>query len=171
MNVTWVLGWPDGHEKGKFLTIDLGGTNLRVCWIGLEGGKGETNITQEKYELPQDLKTGEADALWDFIAESLHNFIQDNNLDATSDHPLQLGFTFSYPVHQDYIDHGVLQTWTKGFDIQGVEGHDAAEQLRAAMAKRVRPTRTTNHTTVKLILKNRNSPSTSSLSSTTPQAP
>jgi hexokinase len=31
----------------------------------------------------------------------------------------------------------VLQTWTKGFDIKGVEGHDVADQLRQALHKRV----------------------------------
>lgn len=51
---------------------------------------------------------------------------------------LPLGFCFSYPASQDYIDHGKLKTWTKGFDIDGVEGEDAASQLRDALAKRVR---------------------------------
>jgi hexokinase len=48
-----------------------------------------------------------------------------------------LGFTFSYPATQDYIDHGVLQRWTKGFDIDGVEGKDVVPMLQAELAKRV----------------------------------
>lgn len=43
---------------------------------------------------------------------------------------MPLGFTFSYPATQESIDHAVLQTWTKGFDIKGIEGNNVAEQLR-----------------------------------------
>lgn len=48
----------------------------------------------------------------------------------SKDKSIPLGFTFSYPARQECIDHAVLQTWTKGFDIKGVEGKDAAQQLR-----------------------------------------
>ena len=137
MNVTWVLGWPDGSEEGAFLAVDLGGTNLRVCWIELKGRQDETTVTQEEYKIPDDLKTGDAEQLWEFIASSLEAFIKDQDLKGTSEEPLRLGFTFSYPAHQDYIDHGKLVTWTKGFEIKGVEGEDAAGQLREAMAKKV----------------------------------
>lgn len=50
---------------------------------------------------------------------------------------LPLGFTFSYPLEQHYIDHGKLKTWTKGFDIKGVEGEDIAEQFRKSLEARV----------------------------------
>ena len=137
MNVTWVLGWPDGHEQGQFLAVDLGGTNIRVCWITLKERQGETEIVQEEYKLSDEMKAGSAEELWAFIAESLETFIRDQNLKGTEEDPLQLGFTFSYPAHQDYIDHGKLVTWTKGFDIKGAEGEDAAGALREAMKKRV----------------------------------
>lgn len=135
MYVTWVHGFPSGNEKGDFLTIDLGGTNLRVCWINLKGNKEEIGLEQHEYELPEKIKTAKADELWTFIAESLQKFIKEQSLKGTKDKPLNLGFTFSYPAIQDSIDHGVLQTWTKGFDISGVEGEDVASQLRDAMKK------------------------------------
>ncbi|KAK5735515.1 hypothetical protein LTR17_008048 [Elasticomyces elasticus] len=139
MNVTWVLGFPTGDERGSFLTMDLGGTNLRVCWITLKGQDAETEVIQEKYLLPSELKTGSADALWDFITNSLAEFIKSQHLGGTHEKPLPLGFTFSYPAIQEYIDHGKLQTWTKGFDIDGMEGEDVASQLREAMDKRDLP--------------------------------
>ena len=51
---------------------------------------------------------------------------------------MPLGFTFSYPATQEYIDHGVLQRWTKGFDIAGVEGNDVVPPFEAALKERVR---------------------------------
>jgi hexokinase len=142
MNVTWVLGWPDGHESGYFLTVDLGGTNLRVCWIHLAERHGDIKITQDEYRLPDEIKTGGADELFDFVADSLKAFIEKHSLVGTKEEPLQLGFTFSYPAHQDFIDHGKLVTWTKGFEIDGVEGEDVAGLLRKAMEKKVSPSGT-----------------------------
>ncbi|KAI5236379.1 hexokinase [Aureobasidium subglaciale] len=139
MNITWVLGQPHGDEKGSFLTVDLGGTNLRVCWITLPGARGKPSIVQEKYQLSKEVKTGTADQLWDEVADRMETFIRDQKLDETSTQPLPLGFTFSYPAMQEYIDHGILQTWTKGWDVKGVEGEDVTVQLRKAMDKRKLP--------------------------------
>ena len=36
MNLAWT-SLPNGTEKGAILTIDLGGTNLRVCKVVLHG--------------------------------------------------------------------------------------------------------------------------------------
>ena len=47
---TFVFGWPTGHEKGAYLAVDLGGTNLRVCHVELEGD-GKFEVTQTKYKL------------------------------------------------------------------------------------------------------------------------
>ncbi len=135
MNVTWVQGWPTGHEKGSYLTVDLGGTNIRVCWITLSERHGDINVAQQQYKLPSEIKSSDADSLWDFMADSVKTFIKDEKLEADDKSPLQLGFTFSYPAIQERLDHGVLQTWTKGLDIKGVEGKNVADQFRQALKK------------------------------------
>lgn len=135
MNLTWVMGLPNGKERGTYLTLDMGGTNLRVCKVELLAEDGRHELTQEQYRLPDDIKTGNADELWEYVAESLEKFLHNQHLSKDNKH--HLAFCFSYPASQDRIDHGVLQTWTKGLDIQGVEGNDVAEQLRGALAQRV----------------------------------
>src|ERR1700722_16206529 len=87
--------------------------------------------------MPEELKTGDADELWEYIADCLQQFIESHHADENLE-KFNLGFSFSYPATQDYIDHGVLQRWTKGFDIAGVEGHDVVPMLEAALIKRVR---------------------------------
>ena len=136
MNPTWVMGYPTGDEQGTFLALDMGGTNLRVCEILLPEEKGEFDIIQSKYKMPEELKSGNAEELWEYVADCLQQFIEYHHED---EEPLSipLGFTFSYPATQEYIDHGVLQRWTKGFDIDGVEGHDVVPQFEAALKKRV----------------------------------
>ncbi|KAL2424176.1 Hexokinase [Exophiala dermatitidis] len=112
MNLTWVTSWPTGQEKGTFLTLDLGGTNLRVCLITL-GKRGEPDLVQEKYKLPESIKTGSADELFDTMATSLQEFLDNHPEQAqkwSKDSPLPLGFTFSYPATQERIDHGADHT-------------------------------------------------------------
>ncbi|KAI1384979.1 uncharacterized protein F4822DRAFT_416935 [Hypoxylon trugodes] len=133
MNVTWVLGLPSGHEIGEFVTVDLGGTNLRVCLVRLKGQPEEIDVKQHACRLPPTIKTGDARALWNFLTDSLEEFLKAHQLTANRKDRLPLGFCFSYPASQEYIDHGKLKTWTKGFDIDGVEGGDAAAQLRNAL--------------------------------------
>lgn len=137
MNVTWCMGFPNGDEQGTFLALDMGGTNLRVCEIRLTEQKGSFDIIQSKYRLPDELRTGSSDELWEYIADCLQQFLETHHENEELAH-LPLGFTFSYPATQDYIDHGVLQRWTKGFDIDGVEGQDVVPMLEKALKKRVR---------------------------------
>jgi hexokinase len=129
---------PDGHETGTFLAIDMGGTNLRVCEITLLETFGEFDIVQSKYRMPEELKKGKAEELWDYIADCLRQFVDSHHEDEDLEQ-LPLGFTFSYPVSQDNIDQGVLQRGTKGFDVDGVEGHDVVPQFEAALKEKVKP--------------------------------
>lgn len=134
MNPTWCMGFPTGDEQGTFLALDMGGTNLRVCEIILTEEKSEFDIIQSKYKMPEELKTGQADELWEYVADCLKNFIDVHHVGQDIG-AMNLGFTFSYPATQDYIDHGVLQRWTKGFDIDGVEGENVVPMFEAAIAK------------------------------------
>lgn len=102
------------------MAIDLGGTNLRVVLVKL-GGNRDFDTTQSKFPLPLTIRDANADVLWNFVAECLKTFVDEefpNGVDA----PLPLGFTFSFPASQNSINEGVLQRWTKGFNIEGVEG-------------------------------------------------
>lgn len=136
MNPTWVMGIPSGYEEGKYITLDLGGTNLRVALVELTSAKGGLSVHKSLYHLPEKLKTGSSEDLWDFIASSIDDFLTvHGSVEAGEQYPL--AFTFSFPCTQDYIDHGILQRWTKGFNIVGVEGHDVVPMIRAALARRV----------------------------------
>lgn len=153
MNPTWCMGFPDGHEQGTYLALDMGGTNLRVCEITLTDKKSEFDIIQSKYRMPEELKAGEADELWEYIADCLQQFIETHH-GKDSKKVLPLGFTFSYPATQNFIDHGILQRWTKGFDIDGVEGKDVVPMFLDAVEKRHVPIKLTaliNDTTGTLI--------------------
>ncbi|CAJ0554926.1 Ff.00g134390.m01.CDS01 [Fusarium sp. VM40] len=149
---TRVMNYPTGEEKGKYLVLDLGGTNIRVYSIELTGEKSGFKVDQVQHKLPNELKTGNADQLWGFVTEILESFLKKAGFDlsVTTD----LSFIFSFPTTQRTIDEGILQRWTKGFNIAGCEGQDTAEALRKAIAKRNLPLRVsvvTNDTTATMI--------------------
>lgn len=129
---------PSGHETGEYLALDLGGTNLRVCQVTLKQKKFD--MVQSKWRIPEELKTGVAQDLWDFIADCLQQFVETHHGQTTTTltDKIPLGFTFSYPATQNYIDEGILQWWTKGFDVAGVEGQNVVPMLEAALSQRVR---------------------------------
>lgn len=87
MHATWVYGLPTGHEKGDFLTLDLGGTNLRVCHVRLNGKGTDRDIDQDKYELPDDIKTSDAETLWNFVADALESFLDHHSLHPSGEAP------------------------------------------------------------------------------------
>ncbi|KIM82793.1 hypothetical protein PILCRDRAFT_820078 [Piloderma croceum F 1598] len=155
---TFVFGWPSGKETGDFLALDLGGTNLRVCLVTLQGS-GQFEITQSKYRLSEEQKNGDGQKLFDFCAECLKTFVEtnigsDDEGPIKDGHHLPLGFTFSYPCSQERIDHGELIRWTKGINVANTEGHDVAAMFATSLAKYQLPIKLTaliNDTTGTLI--------------------
>ncbi|KAI0039975.1 hexokinase [Auriscalpium vulgare] len=152
---TYVFGWPTGKETGDFLAVDLGGTNLRVCLVTLQG-EGKFEMTQTKYRLTEEQKQEDGQKLFDFCAECLKTFVTTNLEDGTlkEGDTLPLGFTFSYPCFQEKIDHGQLIRWTKGFGAPNTEGRDVAAMFRESLRKHNVPVELTaliNDTTGTLI--------------------
>jgi hexokinase len=129
---TWVFGCPTGNEKGEFLALDMGGTNLRVCLVSLQGNS-KFEITQTKYRLTEEQKQEDGSKLFDFCAQCIKEFINTHLPSVTHENPIVTGFTFSYPCLQERIDHGILIRWTKGFGAPNVEGYDVGELFRKAL--------------------------------------
>lgn len=130
--VTYVQDLPNGKEKGKFLALDLGGTNFRVLLIHLKG-ENEFEMQSKIYAIPQKIMLGSGTQLFDHIAECLANFMKEH---AVYEERLPLGFTFSFPLKQLGLTKGILERWTKGFNCSGVVGEDVVQLLKDALAKR-----------------------------------
>ncbi|GAB5587868.1 hypothetical protein Unana1_02768 [Umbelopsis nana] len=131
---SFVTGRPTGTETGKYLAIDLGGTNLRVCQVALVGN-GEVEIQQQKYTVPEPLKVGEMRNLCDFITDCTDAFLTEIGTDSSRE-TLHLGFTFSFPVNLTSIDRGNLIQWTKGFSCSGAIGTDPALMLQDSFRRK-----------------------------------
>lgn len=131
MYPTFVRDVPNGTEVGKFLALDLGGTNFRVLLIELNGSQFE--MENEIYAIPQEIMLGTGQQLFDHIAECLAHFMERRDV---KQYCLPLGFTFSFPCRQSGLTKAKLVRWTKGFRCLGVEGQDVVELLREAIRRR-----------------------------------
>lgn len=125
---------PTGGEKGRFLALDLGGTNCRVLGVELDGRGGASITAASRFVVPAALMHGPGGVLFDFLAGSVHSFFREHRREKPPERVL--AFTFSFPVEQRSVSSGTLLGWTKAFTASGVEGEDVAVLLSAALERR-----------------------------------
>jgi len=130
------LGLPTGVERGDYLALDFGGTNVRVLLYRLEGNG--------KYEMLSHVaKPLKVEGVYDFIGaeatgEQMFDFIAalvDEAVGGDHETPYLLGHTFSFPSAQTNISDARLIIWTKEFAVRGVEGEVVNDLLRAALVR------------------------------------
>lgn len=154
MENTYIPELPDGTESGKYLALDLGGTNFRVLLLEvnsivlvclskinhnfyvelyqLENG----NILKEEfkfYHIEDEARTGCGLELFDFLAECVLDFMNFKNLSV--DENIPMGFTFSFPMRQHSLHSAELVTWTKSFNCPSVVGNDVVKLLQTSLHK------------------------------------
>ncbi|KAF1919792.1 hexokinase family protein-like protein [Ampelomyces quisqualis] len=137
--VTPVTALPTGKEKGKFLSIDVGGTNLRVGFVELLGDLDEVTLDrQEKdqgenvfakikrshdrnWPIKHHLKMDKAEDLFAWIADCIAEVVREAVATASEPEPLGhdilLGITFSFPMAQTSLSEATLLPMGKGFAI------------------------------------------------------
>lgn len=129
------------------MSVDLGGTNFRVCSIKLHGNSTFSLVAQ-KTPVPQEKMTAKtSEELFAFLAQQIEKFLKEHHEDHFETHKrkklageeidesklFSLGFTFSFPVNQSSINQGTLIRWTKGFDIADAIGKDVCKLLQDAI--------------------------------------
>lgn len=100
---SFVTKMPTGNETGTFLSLDLGGTNLRIAAVDLKGA-GKVSVHELKRRPTVDLKTGEGSVFFDWIADAIKHLItveakhlfSKNQVDGKE--TLSLGVCWSFPV-------------------------------------------------------------------------
>ena len=119
-------------EEGEYLALDLGGTNFRIILLQLRRGR-QTNEVVKFYHIPDHLRVGTGEDLFDYLADCLHQFLEEHQ---RLNDPLPIGFTFSFPMYQKGINSGILAAWTKSFNCSGTVGEDVVKMLNDAIKKR-----------------------------------
>ena len=124
---------PTGKERGKFLALDLGGTNFRILEIELKGDGKILPGKEKKFVLAKHHISGEGRKLFDFISGCIKKFCSEQGIKTYEQR--KIGFTFSFPVRQTGIAKGVLLHWTKDFSASGVVGQDVVRLMNEALIR------------------------------------
>lgn len=146
---------PLGKEKGQYLAIDFGGTNIRLQLVELLGkgsfqNKETISFRLKDLEAGHDLTTKQTSAteMFDFIVTNLMTLIK-------KDKPYALGHTFSFPCRQISVDRAILLHWTKEIKTTGVEGQEITDLLEKALVRhqlyQINPVAILNDTTAILL--------------------
>ncbi|KAJ5488777.1 hypothetical protein N7539_003667 [Penicillium diatomitis] len=142
---TPVTRLPTGQETGRYLAIDVGGSNLRVAFIELLGEVEDSeNRSADASERSQDtirkaqrqrvkrtlerawpiqehLKKDQAEDLFAWIGDCIAEVVAESLIsDQTQKHvpaELDMGITFSFPIMQESLAEATLMPMGKGFAI------------------------------------------------------
>lgn len=149
------VGRPTGRERGVYLSLDFGGTNVRVAEVVLDGAGGAFIRRLRKVSL-KDAAAGydytrpevHVEALFDFLARQLA-FLHDGGAKS-------LGHSFSFVSRQTSLARAaLLGCWAKEIRTGGVNGQDIGELLEASLARiglpDIRQTAVLNDTTATLL--------------------
>ena len=118
---------PSGYERGRFLALDIGGTNIRATLVELGGERSIRVLDHQAFRLPST--TGTSDDLFGSVADFVIDVLSDEV-------PHSIGFIFAFPMDQTGVRVGRLTKWTKEFAFDGVEGEDVVALLERAIRAR-----------------------------------
>jgi hexokinase len=86
---------PSGRERGQYIAVDLGGTNMRVALVRLLENEPIVEKLQ-KYTIPEYVKTGTAREFFAWIARGIVDLARESTLDE-GEVEWKMGVTWSFP--------------------------------------------------------------------------
>lgn len=119
---------PSGDERGRYLALDLGGTNVRATLVELGGKRDVRVLDHRSFRLAST--SGSADDLFGPVADFLMSVLAEHGADG-------IGYIFAFPMDQTGVRSGRLTKWTKEFAFDGVEGQDVVALMERAIRERM----------------------------------
>ncbi|NXW37865.1 HXK2 protein, partial [Phaetusa simplex] len=130
---TYICSMPNGTEKGNVLVAELCQSHVRILLMTLLGdGNQSPHVTDKTFDIPGDSMQGPGEALFDFIAQCVRQFLAGVT---SPEERLPLGFVFPFSCKQTQLNKAELLSWSKGFSCSDVEGKDVVQLLQSAINK------------------------------------
>ncbi|KAJ2903610.1 putative hexokinase-1 protein [Zalerion maritima] len=150
---------PSGFECGQYLSLDVGGSTLRVALVELKGRRKRAEkglLVVEGEDLAEDrdkvssrivrirsfyispeIKAFEGLAFFDWMAKRIFETIQEDlPYDHSPDNPILMGLAWSFPLQQISLKSGLLQPMGKGFlAASGLINQDLGDLISFACRK------------------------------------
>ncbi|KAF5855600.1 hypothetical protein ETB97_008889 [Aspergillus alliaceus] len=118
---TAITQLPTGHEKGRYLAVNVGLSYLRVAFIDLLGDQQTTRRTLEKaWLIEEHLRRDQAPALFTWIGECLAEVVRDSLSRPSEEAPreLAIGISLCFPIRQQCLDKDILLPTGKRFAVK-----------------------------------------------------
>ncbi|ROT36282.1 actin-like ATPase domain-containing protein [Sodiomyces alkalinus F11] len=138
---------PRGHETGRYLAVDVGGSTLRVALVELRGqgedvrGRESEIVSMKSYPIGMDVKSLRGVAFFDWMAarivETLEKESRPNGSVASV---LPMALAWSFPIEQTSLRGGLIHDMGKGFRAaDGLVGEDLGAVIEAACRRSALP--------------------------------
>lgn len=144
---------PTGREKGTFLVLDVGGTNVRAGRITLFGNglysiESMVKRPLRSHDYDYTTKDTTKEAFFDFVASVIKDA-------AGSVKECNLGVTFSFAVDQLSLSDAILLSWSKEIAVPGIVGTSVMGHVKDALCRcglpKIYPMAIVNDTTATLL--------------------
>lgn len=95
---------PQGHEKGQFLALDVGGSTLRVAVVelrgrGVEGCEDSEIVSIQNFKITRELKDLEGMDFFDWMAARIAETITaDVERENSPEKPIPVAMAWSFPI-------------------------------------------------------------------------
>lgn len=127
------LSKPTGDEKGVFVALDFGGTNVRILLVELLGNGNHKLVDRLSFPL-KNIEEGydytapsaKKEELFAYISRKIQPLIDRKKT-------YRLGHTFSFPCENKGLNQAFLIKWTKEIETSGFEGQDIGLALCKAL--------------------------------------
>ena len=93
---------PSGQEKGTYLAVEVGGSNLRVALVDLRGrdaGNRACEIRRNAITpIPADVKAAEGYTFFDWMAQQIRKMLEEEGETRENAEPMRMGVAWSFPI-------------------------------------------------------------------------
>lgn len=93
---------PSGQERGTYLAVEVGGSNLRVALVDLRGraaGKRACGIRRNVITpIPEGVKAAEGYTFFDWMAKQIRHMLEEEGETRDGAPPMRMGVAWSFPI-------------------------------------------------------------------------
>ena len=132
---------PTGEETGTFISLDVGGSTLRIALVELHGRGGQESPMMIKRmassKIDEPIRRLPGTEFFDWMAGRIEAMLEEEKAAWSHDQTLPLGLAWSFPIEQTSHRGGKVQGMGKGFACHETTiGMDLGELIEAACARK-----------------------------------
>ncbi|XP_017873308.1 PREDICTED: uncharacterized protein LOC108620838 [Drosophila arizonae] len=127
--LSYVQHLPTGHERGRFLALEMWPTNCRIMLVKFSSEK-DIYMSSKCVIVPHTVAASRGTTLFNFLAHNIAIFVRDKKVEKDN---LPMGIAFAFELNKLALDVGILVRWTKGYGAQGAVGKNIVKLLQNAL--------------------------------------